>query len=150
MKTKSKSINFGKVDHFLYVRLMCLSADLGLPLRELIQYGYYLLVELITEDGQSQFEVLYKNYKKYSDLQEKVRYAPRKKGSKHSIVVKNVHEEVYQHLVVIRKEKNYAWGMLLYVLLMAIEQELDKDKEEDMLLEERQEELEEKFDDRSF
>ena len=36
--------------------------------------------------------------------------------------------------------------MLLYVLLMAIEQELDRDKKEDMLLEERQEELEEKFD----
>jgi hypothetical protein len=126
MAHEGRQINFGDVDHFVYVRIHCLCADLGYNLKEFIEQSYCILTEIIDEKGVTHFRVLEEQYRKYQDIQESVKYAPRHIEKKHSMVVDGVHEEVHQHLVVIKEENKFPWGLVLGFLLMAMEAEIDK------------------------
>ena len=143
MKENIKGINFGHIDHFLYVRILCVCTDLGITTTQFVDHGYFILYDLITEKGVTQFNVLQDNYLKYSDIHEKVRYVPRMEGRTHQFVVQGIHEEIHKHLIVIKRENGFRWRILLQILLMALEHELDK--EDNMSWEERKLELELKF-----
>jgi hypothetical protein len=130
MNRRTKTINFGDIDHFLYVRIRCLCADLDYKnVRDFIEYAYYLLVELITEDGETQFWVLQDQYKEFQSFREKTRYAPRATELTHPFVVSHIHEEIYDHLVVIRKEHKFPWYVILRILYMVMQSKLDADDE---------------------
>jgi tRNA(Ser,Leu) C12 N-acetylase TAN1 len=126
MKTGAKDINFGNIDHFLYVRIQCVCADLGLAAKDFIEQAYFLLVKLITEDGVTQFSVLQDEYEEYEDYRNRSRYSPRMTKEKHSFVVSGIHAEIHEHLVVIKKENNFPWIVMLRILLMVVEANLDK------------------------
>jgi predicted CopG family antitoxin len=121
-----KHINFGKIDHFLYVRINCVCADLGYTIRDLVEQAYFLLTELITEQGVTQLWLLKEEYEKYSDYREKSRYSPRMLKKSHPLVVQGIHEEIYDHLVVIKEENSFSWIVILRILLMVMEANLDK------------------------
>jgi hypothetical protein len=130
MPYKIKQINFGEIDHFLYVRINCLCADLGYNSKEFVEQAYCILTELIDEKGVTHFKVLAEQYKKYADYREMTRYAPRMKEKRHAFVVDGIHEEIHEHLVVIKDENKFSWGVLLSILLMVLELDLDKQDKE--------------------
>jgi len=122
----SKDINFGTIDHFLYVRINCICSDLGFSTKEFIEDAYYFIVSYIDEVGITHFEMLLQQYEKYQDYREYTRYAPRMTNQTHAFVVQGVHEEVHQHLLVIKEENGFKWLQVLQILLMTIETELDR------------------------
>jgi hypothetical protein len=126
MIATTKDINFGEIDHFLYVRISSVCADLGYTVKDLIEQAYFLLVDLITEEGETQFTLLAEKYNEYADYREMTRYAPRMIQKKHAFVVSGLHEEIHKHLTIIKDEHNFPWVLILRVLLMAIETDLDK------------------------
>jgi len=126
MKLKNKGINFGSIEHFLFVRINCLCTDLGYSFKEFIEQAYCFLVELIDEDGITHFEILKQQYKDYSAYRAKTRYAPRMIEKKHLFNVANIHEEVHEHLSQIKKENRFSWIDILVALYMVVEVELDK------------------------
>ena len=67
MTAETRDINFGSVDHFLYVRLNCVCVDLGYSLKELVHQAYYLVVDLIDEEGRTHFSVLRRQFEDYAD-----------------------------------------------------------------------------------
>jgi hypothetical protein len=131
MPYETKQINFGGIDHFLYVRINCLCADLGYSLKDFIEQAYCLLTELIDEKGKTHFTVLQEEYQKYEAYRERTRYAPRMSQEKHATVVDGIHEEMYKHLVVIKDENKFPWVVVLRVLLMVMELEIDKQDQKD-------------------
>lgn len=70
--------------------------------------------------------MLLEQYEKYKDYLEHIRYAPRMTNQKHVFVVKGVHEEIHQHLSVIKEENEFTWTQVLQILLMTMETELDR------------------------
>jgi hypothetical protein len=121
-----RDINFGEIDHFLYVRINCVCADLGLGLKDFIEQAYYLLVDLIDPKGVTHYEMLQEEYEKYAAFRERARYAPRKSKEKHAIVIRGIHEEVHEHLACIKDEMKWPWINILKVLLMSLEAEIDR------------------------
>jgi hypothetical protein len=130
MPYETKQINFGGIAHFLYVRINCLCADLGYNYKDFIEQSYCILTELIDEKGVTHFKVLQEQYKKYEDYRDVARYAPRNSPQKHAFVVDDIHEEIYQDLVVIKDEHDFSWAILLSILLMVMELEIDKQDKE--------------------
>jgi hypothetical protein len=126
MPYKTKQINFGEVDHFLYVRINCICADLDYNFKDFVEQSYCILTELIDEKGVTHFKVLIEQYEKYREYREKTRYAPRMIDKKHAFVVDGIHEEIHEHLLVIKDENRFPWSVLLAILLMALEYEIDK------------------------
>jgi hypothetical protein len=131
MPYKTKQINFGEVDHFLYVRILCICADLGYTLKDFVEQSYCLLTETIDEKGTTHFKQLEEQYRRYADIQERVKYAPRNIEKRHPVVVDGIHEEMHQHLVVIKDENKFPWVLVLAFLLLAMEAEIDKKDDED-------------------
>jgi hypothetical protein len=125
MALKNKNINFGKIDHFLFVRINCVCTDLGLTTKEFIENSYFSLVKHIDKYGETHFKVVQDRYKEYADFREHTRYAPRIREQEHSFGVQGVHEEIHKHLVVIKDENDFGWRDLLIILLMTLEAELD-------------------------
>ena len=119
MMATTKDINFGDIDHFLYVRISSVCADLGYTAKDLIEQAYFLLVDLITEEGETQFYVLADQYNEYAKYRAMTRYAPRMIKKKHAFVVGGVHEEIHRHLDEIKKENNFSWIDILRILLKA-------------------------------
>jgi hypothetical protein len=147
MKAGTKAINFGEIDHFLYVRINCVGADLGYNFKEFIENSYYPLVDLIDEKGVTHFSVLREEYKKYADYREKTRYAPRMTKEKHKLVVSDIHEEVHKRLEIIKKENDFLWINILQILLMVMELEMDKEDHESWKRGEIKETITEEFSD---
>jgi len=129
MQRKTYDINFGSIDHFLYVRLNCICADLGFNFKEFIEQSYCHVLELIDKNGITHFEYLQATYKDYKDFREHTRYAPRMIEKKHSFVVGDISGAVYEHLMVIKKEHNFPWINILTILVMAMQLEMDKQDE---------------------
>ena len=128
----------------MFVRLSCLCADLGFTFQQFIEEAYFLLVKLITEDGVTQIMLMKDQYKQYEEKREKTRYAPRMSRRSHSVNVKGVHPEVYEHLDCIKKDRSYSWIVILQVLLMTMElflDKLDEAAEDDALEREAAEEI---------
>lgn len=147
-KIKRKSINFGEIDHFLYVRINCLCADLGLSFQQFIEEGYVQIATFIDEEGFTHFEMLRDEWDNYAAFRNQTRFAPRMKDIKHAMNVNGIHEEVYAHLRVIKKENDFTWVSLLQSLLLVVEYYLDKEDEQVLqagLLKEQAEELQEEL-----
>jgi hypothetical protein len=146
---KPRDINFGEIDHFLYVRINCVCADLGFDLKDFIEQSYYLLVDLIDPEGVTHYEQLQEEYKKYADFRDRARYAPRKSKEKHAIVIRGIHEEIHEHLACIKEEMKWAWIDILNVLLISFEAEIDMIDAEAWKDGELKELVKEEFDTRS-
>jgi len=145
---KRKSINFGEIDHFLYVRINCLCADLGLSFQQFIEEGYVQIVTFIDEEGITHFEMLRDEWENYAAFRSQTRFAPRMKDIKHAMNVNGIHEEVYAHLRVIKEENNFTWVSLLQSLLLVVEYYLDKEDQQllqDGLQQEQAKKLQDKF-----
>lgn len=131
MQRKTKAINFGRIDHFLYVRINSVCADLDLSYKDFIEQSYLHLVKLIDERGITHFEVLAQEYNKYVEFREQTRYAPRMIIERHPFVVGDIGGEIYDHLMIIKDEHNFPWINILRILLMVMELEMDKMDEEE-------------------
>ena len=129
MMAETKSINFGQINHFLYVRINSVCADLGYNFKQFIEQAYYLLVDLITEEGETQLDLLAQKYIEYADIRKKTQYAPRMSDEKHNFVVGDIHGEVHEHLDCIKEERGFPWIVILEILLMVIEIEIDKENQ---------------------
>lgn len=121
-----KSINFGKIDHFLYVRICCLCADLGFTFQKFIEEGRRLIRNFIDEEGITHFQKLKEEWGKYESFRKQTRFAPRMKNERHSMNVNDIDEEVFDHLQIIKQENDLNWIMLLRSLVLVVEYHLDK------------------------
>jgi hypothetical protein len=121
-----KGINFGEVDHFLYVRISSICADLGYVAREFIEEACCLFFDLVDEKGMTQFQLLSDEYQKYKEIRERTAYLPRMSEKKHAIVVNGIHEDIYEYLNCVRLENRMPWINLLKILLMLTELEMNK------------------------
>jgi hypothetical protein len=126
MKDGLKSINFGEIDHFLYVRINSICADLGFPVREFIEEACCLFFDLVDDKGITQFQLLSEEYQKYKEIREKAAYLPRMSDKKHAIVVNGIHEDIYEYLNCVRLENSMPWINMLKTLLMLTELEMNK------------------------
>jgi hypothetical protein len=126
MKEGLKGINFGEVDHYLYVRIVSVCADLGLVAREFIEEACCLFFDLVDENGMTQFQLLTDEYQKYKEIRERTAYLPRMSEKKHAIVVNGIHEDIYEYFNCVRLENKMPWINLLRILLMLTELSMNK------------------------
>ena len=126
MKEGLKSINFGEIDHFLYVRISSVCADLGYAAREFIEEACCLFFDLVNDKGITQFQLLSDEYQKYKETRERTAYLPRMSDKKHAIVVNGIHEDIYEYLNCVRLENKMPWINLLRILLMLTELSMSK------------------------
>jgi len=126
MSRDTEMINFGEIDHFLYVRLHCMCADLDLSVQEFIEEAYQLVTQIIDEKGVTHFSQLAQEYKDYAEYRDMTRYAPRMIEKSHPLVVSGIRCGIRDHLAVIKDENNFPWIVVLRVLLMAMQNEMDK------------------------
>jgi hypothetical protein len=127
MGEQVRSINFGEIDHFLYVRIHCVCADLGLTTKEFIEQAREHVRELIDQRGITHFHLLKNKYDELESYRRHTRYAPRMTDLKHAFVVGGISRDAYDHLVVMRKENGFPWIILLQMLLMMMEFVIDRE-----------------------
>ena len=65
MSENKRSINFGQIDHYYYVRLMSLCADFGFSMKDFIEEACCLFFDIVDEKGVSHFEYLGDEYRKF-------------------------------------------------------------------------------------
>lgn len=119
------SINFGEIDHFLYVRIMSLCADLGFTTKEFIEEGCGLFFGIVDLDGISRFEIIEKEYKLFLEENRKKELIPRMKEM-HPFVVKGIKGEISEYLKCVKVERHFMWDWMLRILLMLVE--IDRNK----------------------
>jgi hypothetical protein len=125
-----KGINFGEIDHFLYVRINAVCADLGYSTGEFIEEACNLFFDLVDEAGITKFMLLAEERQKYCEAREKTAYLPRMKDQKHAFVVK-LREEILDYLNCVRHENKISWGALLNILYMLVELKINKEDDKD-------------------
>jgi hypothetical protein len=125
MSSTGKSINFGEIDHFLYVRISSVCADLGFTNKDFIEEACELFFSLVDERCVSRFDILQEEYQKYKEFREKSRYLPRMNEKKHAFVV-GIHDEIYEYLDCVRHERGFSWKVFLSIFLMLVELKMNK------------------------
>ena len=133
MGNNTKSINFGEIGHLLYVRIMSLCADLGYRVKDLLQEGCCLFFDIVDEKGVSHFKVVENEYRRFFEVIQESEPIPRM-SQKHALVVKDIHDEIYEYLNCVKNEQNMNWIGFLGILLMLVE--IDRDKTDQQALKE--------------
>ena len=121
----TKSINFGEIDHLLYIRITSLCADLGYATKDFILEGCCSFFGIVDEKGVSDLKKTYDAYKRFQEDSQKSKIIPRM-NKKHALVVNGIEEEVVDYLNCVKKENNLQWVWLLGILLMLVETDRDK------------------------
>jgi len=134
MGMRLKSINFGKIDHFLYVRIMSLCADLRYTTKDFIVEGYNLFFDIVDPNGISRFILIKEELTKfYKDSADKRMLIPRM-SQKHAFVVIDIPSNIVNYLNYVRTDSlnnnDFTWSNLLCILLMLVEIKRDKIDEE--------------------
>jgi len=127
----TKSINFGEINHLLYVRIMALCADLGYATKDFIFEGCCLFFDIVDDKGVSHFEIIGDAYRRFYEDIQKRQTIPRM-NQKHAFVVKDIQDEVCEYLTCVKNENNMRWVQLLGILLMLVE--IDRDKTDEPAL----------------
>ena len=126
MSSNGKGINFGEIDHFLYVRISSICADLGYSFKEFIEEACELFFGLVDDHCVSRFDILQDEYQKYKEVKEKYRYLPRMSEEKHPMVVGGIHDEIYDYLDCVKQERGFTWKTFLNIFVMLTELETNK------------------------
>jgi hypothetical protein len=142
MGNNTKSINFGEVGHFLYVRIMSLCADLGYRIKDLIEEGCCLFFDIVDHKGVSNFEIIEGEYRRFVKAIQKNKPIPRM-TLKHALVVKDIQDEICEYLNCVKNERGMNWVGLLGILLMLVE--IDRKKTDEQALKEWSEKEETNF-----
>jgi hypothetical protein len=130
MAEELKGINFGEIDHFLYVKINSVCVDLGYSVSEFIEEACDQFFRLVDEQGITRFLMLAEERQRYREAQEKTAYLPRMQDQKHAFVVK-VREEVHEYLNCVRHENKLTWGAMLNILYMLIELKMNKEDDKE-------------------
>lgn len=142
MSNNTKSINFGEIGHLLYIRIMSLCADLGLSVKNLIQTGCCLFFDIVDDKGVSHYEIVENEYRRFLKAVQTSEPISRM-SKKHALVVKDIHDEIYEYLNCVKNELNIKWIGFLYILLMLVE--IDRDKTDQQALKEWAEKEDKQF-----
>ena len=126
MSSNKKSINFGEIDHFLYVRICSICADLGFTNKDFIEEACELFFSLVDDHCVSRFDILQEEYQKYKEIKESTKYLPRMREEKHAVVVGGIHDEIYEYLDCVRQERGFTWKTFLNIFVMLTELETNK------------------------
>ena len=122
----NRDICFNEIDHFLFVRISDMCEALGCDCKGLVENGFFVLAEVLNKKGFSHFEVLEKAYSIDKESLEIARPTSIINRERHSLVAKDVHEEIHSYLEGIKNYYCFPWSTVLKILLMLLELDLDK------------------------
>ena len=127
MSSNEKSINFGEIGHFLYVRIRSVCADLGYSNKEFIEEACELFFNLVDDElCVSRFDILQGEYQNFKEIRAKSIYLPRMNEKKHAFVVGGIYDEIYDYLDCVKNEQGFTWKVFLRIFLMLTELEMNK------------------------